>query len=136
MKHQSDNMILKLGSFRSRFRIHGLNFEIILNGLSSLYNCLQMTITSSFQFRFAHNLNHWTTNFPSFEMIYNMPKKDIRKCSKFHLKIRVHVVVRFWDPNFPVNLIEFASIVGCPLSHSTTSIASISCPWLTHFNLS
>ena len=41
-----------------------------------------MALTPSFQLQIVHHLNHWITDFPSFEMTYSMHKLSSRKCSK------------------------------------------------------
>ena len=58
-----------LAKFRSSFR-------------STLRNCLQIAITSSFQLWFAQHLKRWTSNFLIFKTTYSMHKMDSRKCSK------------------------------------------------------
>ena len=75
-----------------------MNFEIISwisksfrNDHPTWCSCLQMTITSSFYFWFAHHLKRWTPDFPSFEMIYGMYTMDSTKCSKFFLQL-----LSFW----------------------------------------
>ena len=41
-------------------------------------------------------LKCWISAFLNFKMIYSMPKNKLWKYSKFHLKVIVYVVARFW----------------------------------------
>ena len=63
-----------LRNFRNSFR-------------STLCNCLQTAITSSFKFRFTHPLKRWTPDFPRFEKTYSMHEMDFRKWSKCVLQM-------------------------------------------------
>ena len=99
-------------SFRSGFRIHKLDFKFISwiwksfrNDLSTWCSCFQVVIISLFQLQFAHCLKRWTHNFPSFETIYSMYKMDSVNCSKFVLKVKVYIVIRFLSSKFPYNWI-------------------------------
>ena len=48
----------------------------------TLHDCLQTTITSSFQLWYAHCLKRWTPDFPIFETILSMYKMNSTKWSK------------------------------------------------------
>ena len=145
----------KLVSFWSGFRIHKLNFEII-SWISKSFrhyplawcSCLQMTITSLFQLRFANCLKRWTPEFPSFETIYGMYIMDSRKCSKFVLKVRVYNSIRFLSSKFSCSwillyasfpmfsyLLSYSIMVISHLPNSWYPCLSFSHgPWvLTHF---
>ena len=130
----------KLGSFQSGFRIHKLNFEIISwisksfrNDPPAWCNCLQMAITSSFQFWFAHRLKHWTPDFSIFETIYSMSEIDFEKCSKFVIKVRIYVATRFWVLNFYavwwILLHASFSMFACLLSYSIMVIYHLPNSW-------
>ena len=100
-KHQRGNgWIWNWGHFELDFEFISWISKSFRNGPSTLCNCLQMSITSSFQLQFVHRLNRWTLDFPSFEEIYSMYKMDSYKYSKFVLKFRVYVAIRFWVLNF------------------------------------
>ena len=110
----------KLVSFRSGFRIHKLNFEIISKWPSSLVQ-LSSNGHTSFQLRFANHLKRWTSDFRSFETIYRMYIMDSRKCSKFVLKVRVYNVIKFLSSKFPCSWILFHAsfpMLSCLLSYS------------------
>lgn len=133
----------KLVSFRSGFRIHKLNFEIISwisksfrNDPPAWCSCLQMAITSSFQLRFANRLKRWTPDFPSFETIYSMYIMDSRKCSKFVLKVRVYNAIRFLSSKFPCSsILLYASfpMLSCLLSYSIMVIYHPPTSWYPCF---
>ena len=132
----------KLGSFWSGFRIHKLDLKFISWISKSFQNdplarciCLQMSITSSFQLRFAHRLKRWTPEFPRFKMIYITYKMDSIKCSKFVLKIRVYVTIRFLSSKFPCSWILLHasfSMFSCLLSYSIMVISHLLNSWYPH----
>ena len=65
-----------------------------------------MCITSLF----TSNLHiFWSFEFLTSRASNSLPKMDFGKCSKFHLKVKVHVTTRFWVPNFHTNLMNLAS---------------------------
>ena len=95
-------------------------------------SCLQMTITSSFQLQFAHRLKFWTPKFPRFKMIYSMYKIDSGKCSKFVLKVRVYVTIRFWVLNFHATescFMPHFPCFFCLLSYSIMVISHLPNAW-------
>ena len=76
---------------------------------SSLISSFQTHITSLFHLWFVHHFwlrEFWNDTF--------LPKIDFGKCSKFYLKVKVYVTIRFWVPNFHGNLMNF---VSCLISH-------------------
>ena len=136
MKHQSDNgWIRNWGHFK--FISWILNSQVeFRNGLSVFHGCLQMVITSSFHLWFAHHLKCWTPDFPSFETIYSMPKMDFKKCSKFCLKIKVHVTTKFWVLNFHATwwilLHALFPLFAFLLSYSIMVISHLPNSWYPH----
>ena len=106
------------------------------NGPSTLCNCLQMAITSSFQLRFANHLKRWIPDFPRFEKIYSMYTMDSIKFSKFFLKIRVYNSIRFLCSKFPCSWILLHtsfSMFSCFLSYSIMVISHLKNSWYPHF---
>ena len=80
---------------------------------SSLCSFLQSSL-SCFQIWFAHRLKHWILDFMSFKMIYSMPKNNLEKYSKYHLKVIVHVTARIW---VPIGMYELQAISFNFISH-------------------
>ena len=102
------------------------------NDTSVWCNCLQMTITSLFEIRFVHHLNFWTPDFLSFKTIYSMYKMDSGKCSKFVLKFRVYIVIRFLSSEFPCGWILLHAsfpMFSCLLSYSIMVISHLPNSW-------
>ena len=69
-------MVVK--SFRSK-RVFSQPCKILPSDWNDL---LEMTVTPLFQLRITHHLNHWISDFLSFETTYSMHNLDSRKCSK------------------------------------------------------
>lgn len=88
----------------------------IWNAPSIPFSYLQMIITSSLQF--MHYLQYCTPNFSRFKTIYNLPKIELGKFFKVHLKLEVNVVIKSWTPipilNFKLWPLTFFSRVYLP----------------------
>ena len=90
---------------------------------------LPMALTSSFQLRFAHQLKHWISDFPSFEKKYSMHEMDSKKCSKsvqqFLSSWILHV--RF------ISLLSLLAFMIC-FWHRTIKLQSLgySCKWASN----
>ena len=120
------------GHFELGFEFISWISKSFRNGLLALHSYLQMVITSSFQLRFVHCLKCWTLDFPRFEMIYSMYKMDSVMCSKFVLKVRVYVAIRFLSSKFPCNWILLHvsfSMFSCLLSYSIMVISHFPNSW-------
>ena len=99
---------------------------------SALCNCFQMVITSLFQLRFAHYLKRWTPNFRWFKMIYGMYKMDSEKWSKFVLKVKAYITIRFLSFKFPCSWILLHAsfpMFFCLLSYSIIVISHLPNSW-------
>ena len=125
------NIWVYTSGFRSCEMAFGLqNFRTTWCG------CLQTTITSSFQLQFTHRLKRWTPDFPSFETIYTMYKMDLEKYSKYFLKIKVYVVIRFFSSKFPCSWILLHAsfpMFTCLLSYSIMVISHFPNSWYPCF---
>ena len=118
------------------FAASTLWFRSLWNCLSTWCDCLSMAITSSFQLWFAHRLKRWTPEFPRFKMTYSMYKINSRKCSKFVLKFKAYITIRFLSSKFPCNWIllhaSFPTLF-CLLSYSIMVISHLPNSWYPHF---
>ena len=140
MEHQSGSgWIRNWCHFEMDFEFISWILKSFRNDPLAWYSCIQMAITSSFLIQFAKCLKRWTSDFPSFEMIYSMSKMDSRKCSKFFLKFKVYVTTKFWVLNFHAAESCFMPHFSCLLaffSYSIMVISHLSNSWYPHLAFS
>ena len=105
------------------------------NDPSTWCSCIQIAITSSFQLQFTHYLKHWTPDFMSFEMIYSMYKIESGKFSKFSLKIKVYIAIKFLSSEFLCSWILLHAsfpMFSCLISYSIMVISHLPNSWCPH----